>query len=75
MPPPKSQGKDDDDWETDPDFVNVKSEEEQRLGDAAKAVDSVDMQQIKESVLRSEAEKSKAKYGFTIRTNNPECKF
>ena len=63
MPPPKSQNADDDDWETDPDFVNNQTEEEQRRGGAAKKdVGTVDMQEIKESVLRQEAEKSKAKY-------------
>ena len=66
MPPPKSQNADDDDWETDPDFVNNQTEEEQRRGGAAKKdVGTVDMQEIKESVLRQEAEKSKAKYVST----------
>ncbi len=63
MPPPKSQNADDDDWETDPDFVNNQTEEEQRRGGAAKKdAGTVDMQEIKDSVLRQEAEKSKAKY-------------
>lgn len=62
MPPPKSQNTDDDDWETDPDFVNTQTEEEQRRGTAArKDAETVDMKEIKESVLRVEAEKSKAK--------------
>ena len=62
MPPPKCQNTDDDDWETDPDFVNNQTEEEQRRGGAAsKNVGTVDIQEIKESVLRQEAEKSKAK--------------
>jgi hypothetical protein len=62
MPPPKSQNVDDDDWETDPDFVNAQTEEEQRRGSTlTKDAGTVDMKEIKESVLKVEAEKSKAK--------------
>uniref|UniRef100_A0A2S2PRQ1 Hematopoietic lineage cell-specific protein n=1 Tax=Schizaphis graminum TaxID=13262 RepID=A0A2S2PRQ1_SCHGA len=55
----------DDDWETDPDFVNDVSEEEQRWGSrtipgSGRVLDHVDMSQLREEVTKAhEVQKKK----------------
>ena len=50
----------DDEWETDPDFVNNQSEEEQRWGKSRDGVQKVDMNSLKEDVMNAEKEKVSA---------------
>lgn len=52
----------DDDWETDPDFVNDVNEQEQRWGSktvagSGRSAASIDMQQLREETERADAEK------------------
>eukprot|EP00281_Chroomonas_sp_CCMP1168_P024656 CAMPEP_0206234072 /NCGR_PEP_ID=MMETSP0047_2-20121206/12375_1 /ASSEMBLY_ACC=CAM_ASM_000192 /TAXON_ID=195065 /ORGANISM="Chroomonas mesostigmatica_cf, Strain CCMP1168" /LENGTH=157 /DNA_ID=CAMNT_0053658093 /DNA_START=200 /DNA_END=670 /DNA_ORIENTATION=- len=54
----------DEEWETDPDFANSATEQEQRYGQARKAGTNVDMEAVKQEVRDAEAGKAKAKSGF-----------
>lgn len=66
----------DDDWETDPDFINDVSEEEQRWGSktisgSGRTVSSIDMNKLREEVAASDAiqkkkqlEEGKAAFGY-----------
>lgn len=52
----------DDDWETDPDFINDVSEQEQRWGSktvegSGRSAAAIDMQQLREETERADAEK------------------
>eukprot|EP00960_Hanusia_phi_P042822 755726-Hanusia_phi.AAC.1 len=55
----------DDEWETDPDFVNNQSEEEQRWGKSRNGVQKVDMNSLKEDVINSEKEKCLLPYSYS----------
>ncbi|XP_050069562.1 src substrate cortactin isoform X1 [Anopheles maculipalpis] len=67
-------GAEDDDWETDPDFVNDVSEQEQRWGSktiegSGRNAAAIDMQQLREETERADAEKKrkdgpKASHGY-----------
>ncbi|XP_035902769.1 hematopoietic lineage cell-specific protein isoform X2 [Anopheles stephensi] len=69
-----NQGAEDDDWETDPDFVNDVSEQEQRWGSktiegSGRNAAAIDMQQLREETERADAEKKrkdgpKASHGY-----------
>jgi cortactin len=48
-----------DDWETDPDFVNDISEEEQRWGKDGRSVGAIDMKKLREETEKSDADKKK----------------
>jgi hypothetical protein len=52
---------DDDEWETDPDFSNEKSEKEQRYGAARKEGTAMDMSTLREEVIAAQESKAKAK--------------
>ncbi|XP_066987301.1 src substrate cortactin isoform X4 [Macrobrachium rosenbergii] len=64
-------GNDDDDWETDADFVNEMTEEEQRYG-TKRDLGSINMKEFREATLKSDAdikrreleEGPKASYGY-----------
>lgn len=47
----------DDEWETDPDFVNDVSEQQQRWGGQQGAGGKIDMRKIEEDVKAADAEK------------------
>uniref|UniRef100_A0A336LL60 CSON013696 protein n=1 Tax=Culicoides sonorensis TaxID=179676 RepID=A0A336LL60_CULSO len=53
---------DNDDWETDPDFVNDQNEEEQRYGKGGKTAGSIDMAQLRQETEKADAEKKKREY-------------
>uniref|UniRef100_A0A182QK20 SH3 domain-containing protein n=1 Tax=Anopheles farauti TaxID=69004 RepID=A0A182QK20_9DIPT len=69
-----NQGAEDDDWETDPDFVNDVSEQEQRWGSktiegSGRNAAAIDMQQLREETEKADAEKKrkdgpKASHGY-----------
>ncbi|XP_049300707.1 hematopoietic lineage cell-specific protein isoform X2 [Anopheles funestus] len=69
-----NQGAEDDDWETDPDFVNDVSEQEQRWGSktiegSGRNAAAIDMQQLREETERADADKKrkegpKASHGY-----------
>ncbi|XP_008473198.1 src substrate cortactin [Diaphorina citri] len=74
---PVVANQDDDDWETDPDFINDVSEQEQRWGSktipgSGRTGGTIDMKQLREEVAISDAcykqkqleEGSKASYGY-----------
>ncbi|XP_052869464.1 src substrate cortactin isoform X1 [Anopheles cruzii] len=68
------QGAEDDDWETDPDFVNDVSEQEQRWGSktiegSGRSAAAIDMHQLRQETEQADAEKKrkdgpKASHGY-----------
>jgi len=52
---------DDDDWETDPDYVNDVSEQEQRWGGRKRDAGAIDMDQFRKDILKEDEEKQKKK--------------
>ena len=69
---PNHLGEDDDDWETDPDYVNTMSEEQQRWGgardtgvlDMDKFREEVKQEHINETKKRQEADGYKSSTGY-----------
>lgn len=53
---------DNDDWETDPDFVNDQNEEEQRYGKGGKTAGAINMAQLREETEKADADKKKRDY-------------
>lgn len=51
-----------DDWETDPDFVNEINEEEQRYGKGGKTAGAIDMAKLIEETEKADADKKKRDY-------------
>lgn len=59
-----NNGQEDDDWETDPDFVNDVSEQEQRWGSktiegSGRTAGAINMQQLREETEKADTEKKK----------------
>ena len=48
---PRTGDDDDDDWETDPDYVNDMTEEQQRWG-GARDTGVIDMNQLREQIMQ-----------------------
>ncbi|CAF4840892.1 unnamed protein product [Pieris macdunnoughi] len=57
-PPPAEA----DDWETDPDFVNDVTEQEQRWGPGGRHVEAIDMAKLREEVLEADKEAKQKAY-------------
>jgi hypothetical protein len=57
---------DDDEWETDPDFSNESTEQEQRFGGARKEGTAMDMSALREEVKAAQENKSKIKYDTAL---------
>ena len=55
---PKHLGDDDDDWETDPDYVNTMSEEQQRWG-GARDTGVLDMDKFREEIKQEHINETK----------------
>ncbi|KAL4717223.1 hypothetical protein ACJJTC_017110 [Scirpophaga incertulas] len=51
-----------DDWETDPDFVNDVSDQEQRWGPGGRNVEAIDMAKLREEVFAADKEEKKKQY-------------
>lgn len=51
-----------DDWETDPDYVNDVSEQEQRWGPAGRNVEAIDMAKLREEVFEADKLAKKKQY-------------
>ncbi|CAK1545756.1 unnamed protein product [Leptosia nina] len=58
-PPPPAEV---DDWETDPDFVNDVTEQEQRWGPGGRHVEAIDMAKLREEVLEADKQAKKKEY-------------
>ncbi|XP_041982890.1 src substrate cortactin [Aricia agestis] len=58
MPEPEEA----DDWETDPDFVNDVTEQEQRWGPGGRHVEAIDMAKLREEVLEADNMAKKKQY-------------
>ena len=56
--PKQLGGEDDDDWETDPDFVNTMSEEQQRWG-GARDTGVLDMDKFREEIKQEHINETK----------------
>ena len=64
---PRPGDEDDDDWETDPDFVNNMSEEQQRWG-GARDTGTIDMDAFRRDVQQEDAAEQKKKERNFART-------
>ncbi|XP_039760139.1 src substrate cortactin [Pararge aegeria] len=51
-----------DDWETDPDFVNDVTEQEQRWGPGGRHVEAIDMAKLREEVFEADKHSKKQQY-------------
>ncbi|XP_023934539.2 src substrate cortactin [Bicyclus anynana] len=51
-----------DDWETDPDFVNDVTEQEQRWGPGGRHVEAIDMAKLREEVFEADKQVKKQQY-------------
>lgn len=56
------QAEENDDWDTDPDFVNDQNEEEQRYGKGGKTAGAINMAQLREETEKADADKKKREY-------------
>ena len=61
------QEKDEDDWETDPDYVNTMTEEQQRWG-GARDTGTIDMDAFRQGVQEEDAAEQKKKVCSIILT-------
>ncbi|VVC99594.1 unnamed protein product [Leptidea sinapis] len=59
IPPPPEV----DDWETDPDFVNDVTEQEQRWGPGGRHVEAIDMAKLREEVFEADKKAKEKEYG------------
>jgi len=57
----KKEQQDDDDWETDPDYVNDVSEQEQRWGGRKRDAGAIDMDQFRKDIVKEDEEQHKKK--------------
>merc|ERR1712038_1479671 len=61
----KQDQEDDDDWETDPDYVNDVSEQEQRWGGRKRDAGAIDMDQFRKDILKEDDDHHKKKVAGT----------